>query len=279
MPGIQDVPISSIDPESKVNVRRTAVEDNVEKVKTSIQTHGYWPDQPITLRPHPDADSEYEYQYVVGQCRFTAASQLGIEAIPALVLELTDDQALRRSWVENEARGELTASDKAYWTEHFYNKFTAEGLTKGEVWKKTAEWMGVTEQTVRHRFPLAFLPEPVKEMMNQGRLPEQDGRLIAEKTAQDDDLMVERAQWLANQPSRSDARKFAREVIADAGGTASVAELEEKVQTRKRVISIRIEILDDQHDDFMSWGKGKGIYDATTIVSAMIADAISRGKG
>jgi len=275
MPGIEQVPVSSVDPESPVNVRRTAVEENVEKVKRSIETHGYWPDQPITLRPHPDPDSGYEYQYVVGQCRFTAASDLGLETIPALVLELDDDEALRRSWTENEARGELTSSDKAYWTEHLYNKFTAEGLTKGEVWNKTAEWMGVSEPTVRHWFPLAFLPEPVKEMLNQGRLPDQDGRLIAENTDQNDELMVERAEWLANQPTAN--RKIAREVVTDAGGTAPVAELDQMLQEKiagdQRLI--RIEIPEKIYPDFLRYGEDKGISGPSTIASNIIVTTIS----
>ena len=274
MPGIQQVPISSVDPESKVNVRRTGIEENVEKVKRSIETHGYWPDQPITLRPHPDPDSGYEYQYVVGQCRFTAASELGLETIPALVLELTDDEAIRRSWIENEARGELTSADKAYWTEFFYNRFSAEGLTRSEVWQKTAEWMGVSELTVRHRFPLAFLPEPVKEMMNQGRLPEQDGRLIAEKTRQDDELMIERAEWLANQ-SMSD-KEAARKVMQDAPATASVSELGQELEkisdVRKR--GIYIEISSEKYPGFLRYGAERGIDDPATIASFIIAQAI-----
>lgn len=276
MAEIQDVPISSIDPESPVNVRRTAVEENVEKLKTSIQAHGYWPDQPITLRPHPDRDSGYEYQYVVGQCRFKAASELGLQSIPALILELTDDEALRRSWVENEVRGELTAGDKAYWAEFFYNRFSAEGVPRAEVWRKTADWMGVSEATVRHYFPLAFLPEPVKQMMNQGRLPEQDGRLIAEHTEQDDERMVERAEWLANQPSRPDRRKPAREVLSDASPTAPVAELEqmleEKISARTR--QIYIEIPEKLYDGLLNYGKERGIDDPATIVSNIIAETI-----
>ncbi len=276
MAEIQDVPISSIDPDSPVNVRLSAVEENVEKVKRSIEAHGYWPDQPITLRPHPDAGSGYEYQYVVGQSRFKAASQLSIENIPALILELTDDEALRRSWVENEARGELTSSDKAYWTEFFYNKFSAEGLPRVEVRRKTAEWMGVSEATVDHRFPLAFLPEQVQEMMNQGRLPEQDGRLIAEHTEQSDERMVERAEWLANQPSRPDHRKPAREVLSDASPTASVAELEQMLEQKisAGTRQIYIEIPDELYDAFLRYGEERGIRDPATIASHIIAEAI-----
>ncbi len=276
MPQIEQVPISSIDPESSVNVRLSAVEQNVEKVKRSIEAHGYWPDQPITLRPHPDPDSQYRYQYVVGQSRFKAASELELESIPALILELTGDEALQRSWTENEARGDLTTSDKAHWAEVFYNKFSAEGLTHVEARQKTAEWMSIAEATFRNYFPLAFLPTQVKQMMDQGRLAEQDGRLIAQNTDQNDDLMIERAQWLANQPTRPDHKEIAREVLANGSGTASVAELEqgveEKVQVRTR--QIYIEIPEKLYDGLLNYGKERGIDDPATIVSNIIAETI-----
>ncbi|MEK7398818.1 MAG: hypothetical protein AAB116_17945 [Candidatus Poribacteria bacterium] len=47
MSEVKNIKVSSIDPKSTINVRRTAVKDNVEKVKASIRENGYWPDQPI----------------------------------------------------------------------------------------------------------------------------------------------------------------------------------------------------------------------------------------
>ena len=44
MSEVKAIQVSLIDPESEINVRRQSVEDNVEKVKASIQQHGYWPD-------------------------------------------------------------------------------------------------------------------------------------------------------------------------------------------------------------------------------------------
>ena len=121
MSEVKNIKVSSIDPKSTINVRRTAVKDNVEKVKASIRENGYWSDQPIVIRPHPKSESQYQYEFVTGQCRFTACLELELEEIPAFVEELDDDKAIQRSWLENEARGELTYSDRAYWVEKIYN--------------------------------------------------------------------------------------------------------------------------------------------------------------
>ena len=55
MSTVQMIDVTVIDPDSTINVRRQGVEENVEKVKASIQQHGYWPDQPIIVRPHPNS--------------------------------------------------------------------------------------------------------------------------------------------------------------------------------------------------------------------------------
>ena len=41
----------------------------------------------IVVRPHPDSSSEYKYQHITGQCRFKACVLLGLEEIPAFVLD------------------------------------------------------------------------------------------------------------------------------------------------------------------------------------------------
>ena len=61
--------------------------------------------QPIIVRSHPDSKSEYDYENVTGQCRLKACLALGLKSIPAFVLKLNDDEAIQRSWLENEIRG------------------------------------------------------------------------------------------------------------------------------------------------------------------------------
>lgn len=274
MDEIRNVPVNAIDPESTVNVRREGVEDNVERLTRSIQTHGFWPDQPVTLRPHPDSDSEYQYEYVVGQCRLAAARGLGLQSIPALVLDLSDDEALRRSWTENEARGDLLPSEKAYWTESLYNKFSTEGSPHAEALQRTAEWLGVTEQTVRNYWPLAFLPEAAKDMINQGRINQEEGRVIAANTDGGEEGMLERARWLAQ--SGAEKRAAAREALREALPTASVPELErlkeQNFSARQRTVTY--EIPEALYDRLVEYGQESGIRDVPTIVSNIIAKAL-----
>ena len=284
MAEITTIPLSEIDPESTVNVRINAVEQNVEKVKRSIETHGYWSDQPITLRPHPDEDSPYSYEYVAGQCRFKASSELGLEEIPAVVVDLDDDEALRRSWTENAARGDLTTKDKAHWVERKFNDFwKGSSLGRREAYQKTAEWLGYKSvDAVIKLHPLSYLPEEVINLIEQNQLAEEDGRAVANSVSYSsdnaDELMLERAKWLASKerPERVTARK-----VISGQFDSSIDELQEKVdeemEKQNRVLN-DVELAKEDYERLMEWGKERGLNDIGAIVSNLIATTVRGGK-
>ena len=154
----KNIATASIDPESTVNVRKSQVEEGVEKLKSSIAEHGFWENCPIVIRPHPDSSSEYEYEIVVGQCRMKACLELNIERIPAVVRELDDDAAIQQSWVENEASSNLTMTDRAHWADFYVTKYLKQGKNKGESRERAAKFLGVTPQTIMRYQPLVALP-------------------------------------------------------------------------------------------------------------------------
>ena len=282
MTTVQNISISAIDPKSTINVRRQGVEENVEKVKTSIQAHGYWPDMPIVVRPHPISESEYDYEHVTGQCRFKACSELGMEEIPAFVFDLSDDEAIQRSWLENEARGDLTYSDRAYWTERIYKKYAGAGYTSGEALEKAAEYLGVGTETVKRYWTLVGLPEDLKEMVDQGMLSNGHAVAIVRNTydgawlEQSQEKMRERASWLLG--LERDSREHAVKALEDLGHSANIAELNkyvgERADENKRTVQYAIP--QELHESLLEWGKTRGLEDTTTIVSHMITDVLRR---
>lgn len=282
MTTVQNISISAIDPKSTINVRRQGVEENVEKVKTSIHAHGYWPDMPIVVRPHPISESEYDYEHVTGQCRFKACSELGMEEIPAFVFDLSDDEAIQRSWLENEARGDLTYSDRAYWTERIYKKYAGAGYTSGEALEKAAEYLGVGTETVKRYWTLVGLPEDLKEMVDQGMLSNGHAVAIVRNTydgawlEQSQEKMRERASWLLG--LERDSREHAVKALEDLGHSANIAELNkyvgERADENKRTVQYAIP--QELHESLLEWGKTRGLEDTTTIVSHMITDVLRR---
>lgn len=282
MTTVQNISISAIDPKSTINVRRQGVEENVEKVKTSIQAHGYWPDMPIVVRPHPVSESDYDYEHVTGQCRFKACSELGMEEIPAFVFDLSDDEAIQRSWLENEARGDLTYSDRAYWTERIYKKYAGAGHTSDEALAKAAEYLGVGTQTVMRYYALVELPEELKDMVDQGILSNGHAVAIVRNTydrarrEQSQEKMRDRASWLLGLDR--DNREHAVKALQNLGHGANIAELDKYVSERsdENKRTVQYAIPQELHESLLEWGKTRGLEDTTTIVSHMIADVLRR---
>ena len=277
---VQDVKLSDIDPQSTVNVRRQGVDENVKKVAASIRTHGYWRDMAIVVRPHPDSESGYDYEHVTGQCRFKACIELDLEIIPAFVIELSDEAAVQRSWLENEAREDLTYSDRAYWTERIFKKYSGEGYTAGEAIEKAAEYLGVTTQTVMRYYTLVALPVELQGMVDQGILSSGAAVAIVRNTYDGAQLeksqqaMKDRASWYLE--ADRDQRDAALSAIQELGHSASIEalnnHLEGKVAAATR--EIMYVIPDELHTRLLAWGRERGLQDEPTIVAHMIATVL-----
>jgi len=282
MTTVQTIDVKRIDPNSTINVRRQGVEENVEKVKASIQQHGYWPDQPIIVRPHPDSGSGYDYQNVTGQCRLKACLALGLGEIPAFIHELTDEEAIQRSWLENEVRGDLTYSDRAYWVERIYKRYSGEGYTGQEALELAAKYLGVTTPTVMRYYTLSVLPEDLKQMVDRGSLTSQIAVSIVRNTydrarfKQSQEAMKERASWILGLDR--DNRKHAIKALEQLGHEASIADLNayvtKKSQESKRVVQYAIPV--ELYDDLLQWGQERELDDEQEIVRKMIMESLRR---
>lgn len=282
MSTVQTIDINLIDPDSTINVRRQGVDDNVEKVKSSIQQHGYWPDQPIIVRPHPDSTSDYDYENVTGQCRLKACLSLDLKEIPAFVLELNDDEAIQRSWLENEMRGDLTPSDKAYWTEKIYKRYSGSGYTANEAIELAAKYLGVKVDAVMGYYRLAVLPDSVMDMVDKGILAQKFANPLvrytydANRIKESKQAMEERASWLLSLDR--DNREHAVKALQKLGHKASIAALSAEVSQRnkefKRLVQYAIPM--ELYDDLLEWGHERGLENESEIIGRMIGETLKR---
>jgi len=79
----------------------------LEELGASIREHGLI--QPITVR----ADGEGRFMIVCGERRFRAHQLIGAETIPAMVVELSDDQLAEQAIIENLMRSDITPLEEA----------------------------------------------------------------------------------------------------------------------------------------------------------------------
>lgn len=283
---IKDIAIASIDPESSVNVRRSEVDVGTEKVKASIAEHGFWSNNAITIRSHPDSSSNFKYEVITGQCRLKACLDLGLDQIPSIIQDIDDDEAIRRSWAENEGRSDITKGDKAYWVKTIVQKAWDEGRTRKECFEIAAKFFAMSVQNVKKYFPAGFLPREVREMVGEGKpLRMSDAEAIGKSAYllsdedEADEKMKERAEWIAELPDKTH-KDEAIKVLNNSKALAPIEELDaklkEEIEKHAARVEVAIVIPEALHGKLLTWGQQQGLGDAddSTIISHMITKTL-----
>ena len=134
---VRQVPVARIRPEEGLGRKRDR--EGHRELQRSIEQFGVL--TPITVRSAPDGTGDY--LLIKGQGRTLACRLLGIETIPALVVDdrYTDDEKVQQFLVENVARLKMRPVDRAL--------LIARARQKGEETADVARRFGVSPATVR----------------------------------------------------------------------------------------------------------------------------------
>ncbi|MBV9552958.1 MAG: ParB/RepB/Spo0J family partition protein [Alphaproteobacteria bacterium] len=163
----RDVPIESIRP-GTMQPRRHFDQNELEGLAQSIRDKGLL--QPLLVRPIDD-DSDATFEIVAGERRWRAAQRAGLHAVPVLVRELGDREALEIALIENLQRDDLTSIEEA----EAYRRLTQEfGRTQAAV----AEALGKSRSHVANTMRLLGLPEAVRQYLETGLLSAGHGRAL-----------------------------------------------------------------------------------------------------
>lgn len=147
---IEDIDVSDF------NVRQTELDEGIDDLAESIRDIGIL--QPIVV--YRDGN---RYKLIIGQRRYRACKQLGLKKIPALITTVSDErEAVMKSLSENIHRLNLNYRDKM--------RLSGALLEKLGSPEKVAEYLGVSEQTVRNYLGYEGVPEPIKEKVDEKRL-------------------------------------------------------------------------------------------------------------
>jgi ParB family transcriptional regulator, chromosome partitioning protein len=123
--------------------------------------------QPVVVRPR----SAGGYELIVGERRWRAAREAGLNALPALVRESDDRETLLLALVENVAREDLSPVEEARAYAVLVDEFD---LSLADV----AERVGRSKPSVSNRLRLLELPEDVLWMLARGELTEGHARAV-----------------------------------------------------------------------------------------------------
>lgn len=153
--GVLEVEISKIR-QNKYQPRLNFRDETQKELIASIQEKGLI--QPIIVRKVGD-----DYELIAGERRLRAAKALGFEKIPVIIKEVSDEEALELSLIENIQRENLNPIEEAKAYERLISVFN---LTQDDIAKK----VGKDRTTIANFIRLLKLPEDIQEKLSNGQI-------------------------------------------------------------------------------------------------------------
>lgn len=114
--------------------------------------------QPVVVRPRGNG-----YELIAGERRVRAAKELGFLQLPAIIMDVKDDEALEIALIENIQRQDLNPIEEAQAFQRLIDEFS---LSQEDVSQK----VGKDRASVANTLRLLRLPEKIKEEIHLGRI-------------------------------------------------------------------------------------------------------------
>lgn len=162
--GPQEIAIDNIDA-NPYQTRRRINETALQELADSIRTSGVV--QPVVLRPTANG----RFQLVAGERRWLASKRAGRTTIPAVVRQISNEQAMEITIIENLQREDLNPVEQARAFERLSREFN---MTQEQIAGRT----GKDRASIANFIRLLKLPEPIQEAMESGALNFGHGKVL-----------------------------------------------------------------------------------------------------
>ena len=157
------LPIESVFPNLK-QPRKDFSTDELNSLASSIKETGII--QPILVRKNNDI-----YEIVAGERRWRAAQIAKIHEVPVLIKELTDEEVVKISIIENIQRVDLNPIEEANSYKQLIQDF---GYTQ----EKVSASLGKSRSYIANSLRLLSLPESIIIFLNEGKLTSGHARAL-----------------------------------------------------------------------------------------------------
>lgn len=154
-----EIPVADIHPNRK-QPRSVFDEDDMAELVHSVREIGVL--QPIVVRTSTEGGSE-PYELVMGERRWRAVQAAGLETIPAIIRDTTDDDLLRDALLENLHRSQLNPLEEAAAYQQLLEDF-------GTTHEQLADRIGRSRPQVSNTLRLLKLPPLVQRRVAAGVL-------------------------------------------------------------------------------------------------------------
>lgn len=160
---VQEVDVKEIRP-NPYQPRKIFTEEAIKELKDSILQHGII--QPIIVKK-----SIKGYDIVVGERRFRAAKLAGLNKVPVVVKDFTNQQMMELAVLENLQREDLTPIEEAFAYQTLLDKLE---ITQEEL----ANRLGKSRPHITNHIRLLSLPESIQSLINEGKISMGHGRAL-----------------------------------------------------------------------------------------------------
>ena len=153
---LQQLPVDIIQ-RGKYQPRRDIDPATLDELAHSIRSQGVM--QPIVVRSIGSGC----YEIIAGERRWRASQQAGLDKIPAIVREVSDEAAIAMALIENIQREDLNPIEEAVALQRLQQEFQ---LTQQQV----ADAVGKSRVTISNLLRLIALPDEIKTLLSHGDL-------------------------------------------------------------------------------------------------------------
>ena len=154
--GLKQLPVDLVQ-RGKYQPRKDIDPESLQELADSIRAQGVM--QPIVVRPISDR----KYEIIAGERRWRAAQLSGLNEIPAVVRDVSDETAIAMALIENIQREDLNPIEEATALQRLQQEFE---LTQQEV----ADAVGKSRSTVANLLRLMTLQDDVRRLVEHGDL-------------------------------------------------------------------------------------------------------------
>lgn len=240
----QEISLDLID-SNPYQTRRRIKEESLNELTESIRASGVV--QPVVLRPGANG----RFQLVAGERRWLASKRAGKRAIPAVVRQISNEQAMEITIIENLQREDLNPMEQARAFERLSREFN---LTQEQIASRT----GKDRASIANFIRLLKLPEAVQEALESGSLSFGHGKVLAGLVGFPQQLEHAAHEAVTRQLSVRQTEEFVTNLLnpeAQGGKSAKSAPVQdpnvrEAQRSLEEALGVKVEIHDHK-------GKGK----------------------
>lgn len=166
---VKEIPLTELHP-FKDHPFKIQNDDEMKRLMESIQKFGTL--TPTLARPLPEGG----YELISGHRRLAACQVLGIETIPVIIREMSDDEAVIAMVDANLQREHILPSEKAFAYKMKLEAIKHQGITSRQVGEKLLSVTQVSkesddsERQVQRYIRLTYLIPELLEMVDDGKI-------------------------------------------------------------------------------------------------------------